>query len=485
MSFVKKYYHIVIFALFLFLEAVVIWQITQFGDDYYYMTFLSDGAKNFFELNVSHYLEVNGRAFVHLIDELILADRSLTVWRIVGTALIGSTVWLLALVAVGGERRSENFPAALICCCVLFSILDVMMLNETFYWITGAMNYALPLPVLLSYYLLYKRFTKTKKLPAFTFVLAFFSCAMIEQCAFTSLLITAAIIYTFVLNKKKPEAALILCVLFSVAGFAFLFLAPGNAVRKTYYPDFYEMSLYKRIISNIKPLASMIFSRRGSANVIVAYLVFGGARKIAVKKRASVALGAAEILSAILVLIHVYVGGVMTVAVSAAVLTVLMLCADIVLSLPALKDGDTDGLFFCAVPLILQAAMLVSPLFGARTILCSAVLLFVPTAKNAAYLVGKLKNEKVKIASASVAAALAFLLFIPLISGYSENRKIQMYNIKNASSCAENGGGLVYYYMPREQYRYVLPYDNSYHEYWFKKAYGLPESTEIIYMFYE
>lgn len=484
-AFIKKNYHFLFFAAFLALEAALVFCVVPFGDDYYYMTFLSGGFGNFVKLNASHYLEVNGRAIVHLIDELILFDRSLTVWKFVGVALIGAIVWLTALVSVGGERKSEKFPAALVLSSLLFALIDVRMANETFLWVTGAMNYVLPLPILLWYYLVYKKFTKTKRLPAGAFVLAFFASAMIEQCAFAAVVITGLIIYTSVLNKIKPRAALILCVLFSLAGFAFLFLAPGNSVRTTYYPEFYQMPLYKRIISNIKPLASTILSRRGSADVLAAYFVLGGVRRMISKKRAAVFLGAADIFAAILVMIHVHIGGVMAIAVAAAAVSAICFAFDVILSLPALRAGDADGVFFTLVPAVLQGAMLISPLNGARTVLCSVVLIFIPTARDGVFLLRELKQRVPALASVCVIAALVAVagLCAPRITGYAKNRNIQTYNMQNVSICKENGGELVYYYMPVEDCRYVLPYDNAYHQYWFKSAYGLPNDTVIRYEF--
>ena len=59
----------VFFALFLCLQAVVVFSIELFGDDYYYATF-TDSSDFFVSENIRHFKEVNGRVLVHLFDEL-------------------------------------------------------------------------------------------------------------------------------------------------------------------------------------------------------------------------------------------------------------------------------------------------------------------------------------------------------------------------------------------------------------------------------
>ena len=44
-------------------------QIGLFGDDYFYASFMKLG---FWKMHIKHYLESNGRAFVHLLDSLFL-----------------------------------------------------------------------------------------------------------------------------------------------------------------------------------------------------------------------------------------------------------------------------------------------------------------------------------------------------------------------------------------------------------------------------
>ena len=60
---------IILIVLFI-LTLIVNLQIGLLGDDYYYGTFVKN---DFWELHKTHYLEVNGRVIVHLLDSIFLA----------------------------------------------------------------------------------------------------------------------------------------------------------------------------------------------------------------------------------------------------------------------------------------------------------------------------------------------------------------------------------------------------------------------------
>lgn len=485
----KKNFHYIIFALFLGIEFAIIAQVTFYGDDYYYMTFFDDGFRGFLALNAAHYTEVNGRAVVHLICELILADRSLWAFRIVTAAAVGTTVYLVAFIASGCKRDDRRFPFLLCTSCVLFALVDVGMANQTVYWITGAANYFYPLPVMLFYYTVYKKFATTNTLPNYAPVAAFFASVMIEQCAFASLIITGLIIYTCVLNKKKIDICLTFTVLLSVVGFCVLFFAPGNSVRQTYYPEFYSLPLYKRITSNIAPLASLVMSKKGAAGALIAFMISSGAISLTRRYKLRISVAVLNFVAALFTTLYAYVFTVPAFGVVAAVLTAAALVMNVIYAFAEFLCGERDSLFFSLTPIVLQAAMLISPIYGPRTVLCSVVLLFVPTAKN---IVGVFSsgfaNHKnhARPAAATALVAAGILIFVlsvfPMLIGYVQNRKIQMYNMENIAQCKENSeNSVVIFYLPDGDCKYTMPYDSTYHEYWYRIAFGIGDDVEMKY----
>ena len=66
-------------------------QIGLFGDDYYYATFTKN---NFRELHKNHYLEVNGRVIVHLLDSIFLSIPKIF-WQILNSIMLtrNSLLW--------------------------------------------------------------------------------------------------------------------------------------------------------------------------------------------------------------------------------------------------------------------------------------------------------------------------------------------------------------------------------------------------------
>lgn len=485
----KKRYHYIIFAAFLGMELAILSQITFYGDDYYYMTFFDGGLKNFIALNVTHYTEVNGRALVHLIAELLLADRSLWLYRIATVAVIGCTAYLASFIASGCRRDEKIFSPALCTLCVLFCLINVGMASQTLYWATGAVNYLYPIPVTLWYYTVYKKFTVTKTLPKWTPAVAFFASALIEQCAFASLIITGLIIYTYVSNKKKADVRLILTAALSVVGFCFLYFAPGNAVRQTFYPEFYSPPLYKRIIQNVRPLASLVISAKGAAGALCAYAISCGAAALARKSKLHVLVAALNFSAALALLLRIAIPNVFSVGFVAAALTVSALVLNVIFAFARFLGGDADELFFSLVPAVLQAAMLISPIYGPRTVLCSVVLIFVPTARNIVETLSRgfeimRRGARVTVAVLLAAAVIAIFAVgkIPMLAGYARNNIIQKYNMEHVAQALEKSANkIVIAYLPDEDCRYTMPYDSAYHEYWFKVAFGLPEDTVITY----
>lgn len=489
MAFLKKRYHFIIFAVFLGMELAILSQMTFYGDDYYYMTFFDGGFKNFVALNVTHYTEVNGRAIVHLIAELLLADRTLWAFRVATVAVIGCTVYLAAFIASGCRRDEKMFPPALCTVCVLFCLINVGMANQTLYWATGAVNYLYPIPVTLFYYTVYKKFARTGTLPKWTPSVAFFASALIEQCAFASLIITGLIIYTYVLNKKKADVVMILTAVLSVVGIALLYFAPGNAVRQTFHPEFYSLPLYKRIIQNVRPLFSLIFSAKGAAGALCAYAISCGAAALARKQKLHVIVAAVNFTATLALVLRIALPRVSAIGYAAAGLTVLALGLNIVSAFARFVGGDADGVFFTLVPAVLQAAMLISPIYGPRTVLCSVVLIFVQTARNVVETVShgfEVMRRVARVAVAVLLAAAGITLFavgkIPMLAGYARNNVIQKYNMEYVAQALEKSAKkVVILYLPDENCRYTMPYDSTYHEYWFKVAFGLPVETEIVY----
>ena len=232
--------HITVFAVFMLIEAVTMHFVVLFGDDYYYATFLKNGLSHFISENVVHYTQTNGRAFVHLLDEFLLAGGTIFLWRLFNLVVIGVTVYFTA--AVSAKRFMLNndktkFKKSLVITCALFGLLELAILRQSVYWATGAMNYLFPYAMFISFYYFYRRDIETKEYNSRLWLLAFLACFTSEQAGAAALAAAVYMMIAYVIKyKQQPHSQYYVNLIAAASGFALQLLAPGNQVRQTYYP---------------------------------------------------------------------------------------------------------------------------------------------------------------------------------------------------------------------------------------------------------
>ncbi len=539
-DFAKKNRHVAFFAFFLLFQWLINSNLALFGDDFYYSTFVSGGRDYFLSENIRHYLETNGRAFVHLIDQLILCDRSLLVFRIFSLFTTGLTVLFGAAVASGTYNikkgfYSERFKLSLALMSVLFSFISIFTAYQTLYWVTGYLNYVFPVFLTLSLFFFTEASLENGRFSPWLIPLAFFASCTTEQCAFVSLCTVLSAVVRILIKKKKPSAILWSALALAAVGFVILFAAPGNSVRTTYYADFYAMPLFRRILKNIAVILRLIFHSSGASRAIALFftayfasLLFSGKKKSAVDIIQMVCNAAA---AALLILqMHIALSDLLLSAVVVAAVAVLALDI-IILICNALRRPELYApAFFSVAAVAIQGAMLISPEMGPRTVFASivflsisAVWLIVTSEKTTisslmlamslffmtpagaalvlllfvcavilAFSILTKKQSLMPALTASVSLVLAFLMLTSLshtLSGYKENKEIHMENDRLVSlykdslkNDPEASKTLRLKYLKNGIYKYAMPYEDPYQMYWYKRSVGLiPEETEIIY----
>lgn len=525
-GFARRNYHIAVFALFVAFVAVTMSFTVAYGDDYYYGSFFYEGFSHFADENIIHYMKTNGRALVHLLDELLLAGGQMVAWRIFGTICIAAVTLLSALIGAKAYKNgtdTEGFRIALVASCLLFASISLDIARQSIYWATGALNYLYPILLLLLLFYLIKCSEEKGKCGAAVPVLAFFCAFSTEQCSAGAIAVVA---YAFILRlkaKKKPDAAMYFAA-FSVAlGAAFLFLAPGNSVRMTYYPDFYAKSLAERIAGNIPAVANGMTGKSGMGTALVFLFAchigmsfYKIKEKREIRRIIPIALCAASA-----ALIAIDGEGTASGAIRAAF--VLAALAEIVAekTVAFFRDGD-DSAFFILLSVALQACMLVSPEYGGRTILVSVVLLFpaildgickrkvslILTAVAAAFLfsyghfvlaaisvfalaaviLALVKKKEASLAFLlGVLCALCFDSMLSFACGYGENYAVHRENaarIEQWKAAGDETALLHLKYLKNGEYKYIMPYDNvPYHWNWYKAYNRLPLSVEMTFDF--
>jgi len=531
-----------LFAVFLVFISVTASNIVLFGDDYYYTTFTSGGFENFVSLNVSHWNEVNGRALVHIIDELLLWKGTIWLWRIFIVLCSGTAVFFAAAIASGAYVngfKTHAFRLSLLGSVCLFSTLNIRMLNQTVYWATGSANYFFPCSIFFVYAFFSLKLYEKKERAAFAWfllpLLAFFCGASIEQIGFGTVVFSLYIALSSIIKKKKPHMLHYINLLLSAAGCFLLFTAPGNTVRKTYYPDFYSMDLFSRIKQNIPLSGYYLFGIKGVTALVMlfsAFLFVYSLGKVFKRSNGFLYRLCGTVVSASAALLFarcVYnaLNGYREEDLSSPFFLVpLALCviAEIIRSLFAYFKRGSHAIIFWVLATGLQAAMLISPEMGPRTVLCSALLVFVPllefflSAKKpfgkffvfavfaaalalcgqvgyvvalvmlavfvftAVFLKLRVKGFKAPLPGAfalALCALLALLQLDTILAGYAENKPVHDLNRSLVASYGGNGP-LLQYYPVNELYRYTMAYDNAYHNSWYKISNGIAQDTELV-----
>ena len=204
-------------------------KITIYCDDYFYGLFFRDGWNGFWDLTVWHYLNFNGRAFVHFMAQvalifdtklfILLNPLMLAVAFLLGSRLqSGETPWriLLSTSAVG---------------MMVVMALPIQFLNTSLLWISAAFNYLFPIFFLMLVLWRHQRDTEKGRLHPLTMLLIFLAGATTEQSGLAAIVCLGGWSFLCYLRKKIPLWQGFLPILLSGAGYASVIFAPGTWVR--------------------------------------------------------------------------------------------------------------------------------------------------------------------------------------------------------------------------------------------------------------
>ena len=538
----KQNLHYIIFAIFLLIHSLVCIFTTYFGDDYYYAAFLKKGADYFVSENIFHYQYTNGRALVHLIDELLLGV-NFWFWRIFNIICVALLLIAAAKIASRSYRaditsRRNEYARALIAVSAIFGVVDLAILRQSVYWATGALNYLFPVTALLWFYYFYRRDFERFEGSWLLLIPAFFVAATSEQVSASAVLVSLCFIVSSVIVKRlAPKPAYLASFISSAAGFCTLYLSPGNAARTEYYPDFYALSLIGRVRYNFRELTTVVLGHGGIGAVVCLafimiiyvcvskYILPSEQSKNAAKSSKAVVTAATVAALVTSLALGLYVYGL---AVNPQLLQLLPVGFIIVLPILAVmaytvvryfRRGKIDDLFFVWCAVAMQCAMAFSPEYGPRTLLISVVSLMIPVVRvfasrpnpmvfmSAALVVFALMpsymstpllfialtvillagafilySDNIRALAASLAVAVCLGQFATVAAGYYENVDTLKLNERQVESYdPTTNEPLVLYYLPNAQYKYTMPYDDPYHQRVYLILHGLSPDTPVEY----
>ena len=323
-------------------------------------------------------------------------------------------------------------------------MLDIYVIRQSVYWVTGSFNYVYPLFMLLWYWYVLFKFSndnfKGKKLLLIS-ILAFFASATVEQCGMMAFGLTVLFfLYRFIINKKTGNLnsgqsilAPIIILICSLVGIVSVICSPAQFIRFGL-----EAKESFSIIDSIKN--GTVFLKNVFLNLYKPHLI--------------------------------------------------LLLLTLVLSFITIKKSknlNKKQIFILGSSFILgtgsQIMMLVSPVYGERNTIFFAIMIVLFTATLITN-ISKTNNKFLKYIENGFfifLVIIAVLNIFNIYKGYKITNKIQNKNIeiikdyKNLNSDKK----IELTKFKDDRFGWSMPYISSYHEYWFKTYYEISDA-EII-----
>lgn len=224
---------------------------------------------------LSDYLTINGRFFIHCVVQFVLMFGK-NLFSIINALCIVTTLMFMKKII---NLKSLDFKLDSIY-TILF-LLGMFLLLGNFkyliYWVAGSVNY-IWLFTLLIIFIYYYLKVGLKKYKILNFIL-FFVFSMVHECSFVFILflIIADFIKILIDKKEKLDKKTILLylgyVVFAVVGGLIVLKAPGNTVRTSTAQWWYDMPFIDRIFKSIPVVSSNLFGLFNIENLIPTILV--------------------------------------------------------------------------------------------------------------------------------------------------------------------------------------------------------------------
>lgn len=354
--------------------------------------FFAKDFENFKRLTLNHFMNDNGRMFIHFVDEFLLIFGT-KLWAVTNSLCICGIIVLSAKISCGYYEKADNpkeqktlkkaYQQRIIIISLLFSLTGIFVIRESILWITGSLNYLFPAFLFVAYFYFYKRSVLLNKNFSFTFILAFLAAYSTEQASFLTIL---AFVYitaeSFIKNKKiKIRLSHILNFAGCISGFLLLMLAPGNRMRISYNQDFYKLSLFEKIENNLPLLLNTMVSKVGACifiSILLLFLVFYLFTKKTSSKKTNVFFRISAVLCLVILGIYMhlylpassYIYNPFTQPPEPAPMQTLMtvfyiflLSFCVVPIFICISEKKHDHAFFLVCCVLSQAAMVISPVF--------------------------------------------------------------------------------------------------------------------------
>lgn len=482
-----------------------------YSDDVYYATFLKSGFRNFVNMNIDHYMNVNGRTFVHILNEIILFfDTKLFIVinpiMIVGFAFIASKCTNFKN---SREYNKENIYISTAITLFFIMCLPKEMICESLYWISGSMNYMFPAFCLILLYYILKINIIFSKGTILLFVFSLLTGATTEQGGFVAVVMSMLAVLTALLFQNKPKKkSYILAPFFAIIGLMTVILAPSTNKRlgSSIIERISGTALGETLNENLPRVSTNIAGSSGINSILIILILVIFFITLKDKRVSRLFITAPAIIALMLYqrILNIYTEN-MCITVTILTTIYIMLWGLSILKHEKYRDV---GIFIIGA-VSLQAFMLISPVLGMRTLLITGLFLSASIGSLAVELIEipifmtisalivvvmlvplnlaimlivifivVCLIEKAKKAQLLVIAAVFILYFTPILKGYYTNHIIIKENVANIAK-AQLSGELYWDIDLVKPYCHEMFYENSYFQSYFLKNNNLGENTNI------
>ncbi len=464
--------YVALFLITFILAFLVMRNIPLFGDDYYYVTF-KDG--NFFKMHKDHYMLANGRAIVHVLVTVFISIPPVF-WQILNSAF-------LALIATMAAKHFDfgraGYIASVSALAMILS-LHVDIVRESVYWLTGSFNYVYPFALLMVFWYL---LCKTKHM-TLLYILAFFSAATTEQNGMMTLgIVVLYLIDVKFIKKEKLSKRYGFLLIPAVIGFVSVYFAPATFVR-------YGLETEKGMLDVIKQQLPMLYYNFISKKYMLPFIIFTLASMgLYLFKASGVFAKITSTLNILQILLVLYISKTPYVYAGKKVLFALIIfsaifLSNIILIFIRLIKSRERGYFVICTAFILavgsQLMMSASPVSGSRTMLCGIFNLVV---FDIGLICAVCEDKRYFILSFAVSVLFLLVgarIYTNTYIGYKTNFPVTAENEALIDEYKSNPtGSLTQYTLPYPDHCWSMPYQSTYHLYYYKLYYGLHPDTQI------
>lgn len=261
------------------------------SDDYSY--FLKGVS---IDKTISHYMDWSGRLITDFTSSLLLNYLPYYLYEAINAFVFLAMCFLVSIIPILIKKRDNNSkpkPSSLVLWLVFFIYwISNPSLGQTSFWIVGSTNYLWTILWASVYicYLLYLINWCTKKTVIHYAFLTLFG--LLAGCSNENTGVSVVVFNLVLLFFEKDNRRLVSFGLgSSIIGSLILILAPGNSIRKLWFPDWYSKSTFDQITIHIFERMPGALSAYLHAYIILAllFLILFFNKKITNKKNIYVA----------------------------------------------------------------------------------------------------------------------------------------------------------------------------------------------------